>query len=268
MCLIWIKKLFGWDDEPVVDNPVVTEPVDVTATYEQETGSTDEGGSTEINTPIIIIPMKKPYEGINFHVLLDNGHASSTPGKRQLLEDGSYFFEYEFNRDVVRRIARKLDNLGIPYEILVPEVEKDIALSERAARANSCCSRYGTDNCFFISVHSNAYGDGKTFTDAKGWSVWTTKGHTKSDDYASTMFGAAEDILPRYKMTTRSQMTDGDPDYEENFTVIYKTWCPAVLTENMFFTNKKEVSWLMTDEGREAIADIHVEGIKRIINNR
>ena len=261
MCISWLKYLFV-KEEPVVDDPV-TDPVDVPEPEIQESGETET-----VEEPIIVVPMPKPYEGINFHVLLDNGHASSTPGKRQLLEDGSYFFEYEFNRDVVQRIARKLDDLGIPYNIIVPEVEKDIALSERAARANSLCSKYGTANCFFISVHSNAFGDGKTFTDAKGWSVWTTKGPTKSDEYATIMFNAASDILPKYDMTTRSQMTDGDPDYEENFTVIYKTWCPAVLTENMFFTNKKEVSWLMTDEGREAIADIHVEGIKRIIDNR
>jgi N-acetylmuramoyl-L-alanine amidase len=261
MCISWLKYLFV-KEEPVVDAPV-TDPVDVPEPEVQESGETET-----VEEPIIVVPMPKPYEGINFHVLLDNGHASSTPGKRQLLEDGSYFFEYEFNRDVVQRIARKLDNLGIPYDIIVPEVEKDIALSERAARANSLCSKYGTANCFFISVHSNAFGDGKTFTDAKGWSVWTTKGPTKSDEYATIMFNTASDILPKYDMTTRSQMTDGDPDYEENFTVIYKTWCPAVLTENMFFTNKKEVSWLMTDEGRDAIADIHVEGIKRIIDNR
>lgn len=261
MCISWLKYLFV-KEEPVVDAPV-TDPVDVPEPEVQESGDTET-----VEEPIIVTPMPKPYEGINFHVLLDNGHASSTPGKRQLLEDGSYFFEYEFNRDVVQRIARKLDDLGIPYDIIVPEVDKDVALSERAARANSLCSKYGTANCFFISVHSNAFGDGKTFTDAKGWSVWTTKGPTKSDEYATTMFEAASDILPKYDMTTRSQMTDDDPDYEENFTVIYKTWCPAVLTENMFFTNKKEVSWLMTSEGREAIADIHVEGIKRIIDNR
>ena len=207
MCISWLKYLFS-QEEPVVDDPV-TDPVDV-----PEPDVVDSGTTDVIDEPIIVTPMPKPYEGINFHILLDNGHASSTPGKRQLLEDGSYFFEYEFNRDVVRRIAGKLDSLGIPYDIIVPEIDKDIALSERAARANSLCTKYGTANCFFISVHSNAFGDGKTFTDAKGWSVWTTKGPTKSDEYATTMFGAASDILPKYDMTTRSQMTDGDPDLQ------------------------------------------------------
>ena len=260
MCISWLKKIFEKNEE--IDIPVIVEPSGDTVV--------EESGNTEpvIVEPVIMEPEKKPYEGADFHILLDNGHASSTLGKRQLLEDGSYFFEYEFNRDIVRKIAYKLDKLGIPYEILVPEVDTDISLSTRAARANNCCSKYGTDKCFLISVHSNAFGDGKTFTDAKGWSVWTTKGLTKSDEYATILYNEAESILPGYGMTTRSQMTDGDPDYEENFTVIYKTWCPAVLTENMFFTNKKECEWLMTDEGREALARIHVEGIKKIIDSQ
>ena len=91
--------------------------------------------------------------------------------------------------------------------------------------------------------------------------------YTPSDKYATIFFEEAEKLLPDYGMTTRKDMQDGDPDYEDNFTVIYKTWCPALLTENMFFTNKKEVKWLMTSEGRDAIAQIHVNAIKRIIEN-
>lgn len=246
-------------DEPVIDEPTekpIEEPI------------IESSGETENNEPEVAEPTKRPYEGVNFHILLDNGHASSTPGKRQLLEDGSYFFEYEFNREIVQRIANKLDILGIPYEILVPEVDKDIALSTRAARVNNYCSKYGTSNCFLISVHSNAFGDGKTFTDAKGWSVWTTKGLTKSDEYATKMFEVADRVLPMFGMTTRSDWKDGDPDYEENFTIIYKTWCPAVLTENLFFTNRNEVQWLMTEKGKDVIAQIHVDGIKRIIDEQ
>ena len=262
MCMNFFKHLFGKDTEPgETENSVAITGSVVPVEEEITSGETVEE-KPELPSPVL------PYSGVDFHVLLDNGHASSTPGKRQQLSNGKYFFEYEFNRDVVRRIAEKLDVLGIPYEILVPEVDEDIALSTRAARANSFCTKYGTNNCFFISVHSNAYGDGKTFTSAKGWSVWTTKGGDKSDEYATKMFNVASEILPKYGMTTRADNSDNDPDYEENYTVIYKTWCPAILTENMFFTNKKEVEWLLTDEGRDAIAEIHVEGIKRIINSR
>ena len=265
MCIPWLKKFFLQAGEPEVETPEngENEPV-IIEQPEEDTGVTVS--VPIIEEPIIVEPMKKPYEDKDFHILLDNGHASSTPGKRQQLGNGKYFYEWKFNREIVARIAAKLDELGIKYEILVPENDVDIALSARAARANSCCTKYGTDKCFFISVHSNAYGDGVTFTNAKGWSVWTTKGTTPSDKYATIFFEEAEKLLPDYGMTTRNDMQDGDPDYEENFTVIYKTWCPAVLTENMFFTNKEEVAWLMTDEGKDVIAEIHVNGIKRIID--
>lgn len=257
MCINWIKNLFK-PAEPKEETGVTeTVPVVVTGTAED----------TQITEPALGEPMGKPYEGVDFHVLLDNGHASTTPGKRQQLENGTYFYEWKFNREIVGRIADRLDDLGIPCEILVPEDDVDVALSTRAARANSFCTKYGKDRCFLISVHSNAYGDGVNFTDAKGWSIWTTKGQTKSDEYATIIFNEAERILKNHDMTTRKEMVDGDPDYEENFTVIYKAWCPAVLTENMFFTNRKEVHWLMSDEGKDAIADIHVEGIKRILES-
>lgn len=196
--------------------------------------------------------------------LLDNGHAKSTPGKRSpKFEDGSQFFEYEFNRDIVKRIAKKLDVLGIKYHILVPEVETDVALSVRANRANEYVKKYGKDNCLFISVHANAAGRGD-WMNARGWAVYTTRGKTKSDDYATIFFEEAQKLLPKYHMTLRKDMSDGDPDYEENFTVIYKTVCPAILTENLFQDNKVDVAFLRSEEGRNVIADIHVNAIKRI----
>ena len=70
-----------------------------------------------------------------------------------------------------------------------------------------------------------------------------------------------------YNMTLRKDCTDGDPDYEENFTAIYKTKCPAILTENLFMDNKEDVAFLMSEEGREAITRIHVNAIKRICSN-
>jgi N-acetylmuramoyl-L-alanine amidase len=211
-------------------------------------------------------------ETTNFVVLLDNGHAKSTPGKRgPLFSDGTRFFEWEFNRDVVARIAKGLDELKIKYHVLVPEIEEDITLSERAKRANEYCKKYGTKNCFFISVHSNAFGDGQKWETPGGWSVYTTVGVTKSDEYGKVMYEVAKEMLEPYGFKCRDGKghKDGNegPDYEENFTVIYKTWCPAILTENLFFTNEKESTFLMTDEGRQVIADIHIESIKRIIDS-
>ena len=216
-------------------------------------------------------PVKR-YDDVDFHILLDNGHAKSTAGKRSpVLPDGSRFYEWEFNRDVVRRITAGLDKLGIKYCVLVPETEKDISLTERANRANARCKEYGTKNCMMISVHSNAFGDGSKWEDPGKWSVWTTVGVTKSDEYGKVMYNVAMEMLEPHGFTCRDGVVQGNgnagPDYESNFTVLYKTWCPAILTENLFYTNKKECEWLMTDEGRQVIANIHVEGIRRIIES-
>lgn len=213
------------------------------------------------------------YDDVNYHILLDNGHAKSTAGKRSpKLDDGRIFYEWEFNRDVVARIAKGLDGLKIKYHILVPETEEDISLTERANRANQLCKTYGTKNCLFISVHSNAFGYGKKWEDPGRWSVWTTVGVTKSDEISKVFYDVAEERLEPYGFSCRDGKVQGNgnagPDYESNFTVLYKTWCPAILTENLFYTNKKECEWLMTDEGRQVIADIHIEAIRRIVESR
>jgi N-acetylmuramoyl-L-alanine amidase len=89
-------------------------------------------------------------------IILDNGHGKETPGKRSpKWEDGSQLFEYEFNRDIVRRIASKLEQHNIPYYILVPELE-DISLSERCKRANNIYK--DNKDCMLLSIHANAGG--------------------------------------------------------------------------------------------------------------
>lgn len=204
-----------------------------------------------------------------FVVLLDNGHAKSTKGKcSPLFEDGSRFYEYEFARDVVRRISEKLQKENILFKIVTPEVEEDIPLTTRANRVNRYCQKYGKNNCILISVHANASGDGSKWMPARGWSVWTTKGKTKSDEYADIFYKEAKKLLPLYGMTMRQDLADGDYDFESNFTIIYKSNCPAILTENLFQDNKKDCEFLMSDKGRDVIADVHVNAIKQIINEK
>lgn len=248
MCIELLKK-FMKKQEPESEQPTVVEQPQEPKTEENVLSSPEE---------------EKVEYNKNMVMLLDNGHAKSTPGKRSpVWEDGYQFFEYEFNRDVVARIASKLDGLGIRYEIITPELEKDIKLTERAKRVNAFCKKYGKSNCFLISVHANASGKGD-WMKARGWSAYTTKGATTSDKYANILYEEAERVLPRFDMKIRKDWSDGDPDYEENFTIINSTYCPAVLTENLFMDNKEDCAFIRSDWGREIIARIHVEAIKRI----
>lgn len=262
----FLKKFFLKNEDEVIVN--TNDPDIITDIDNQEDNQQENNDETK---PEITDNKTKPTETNidmdNYNgniIILDNGHAKSTPGKcSPLFEDGTRFYEYEFSRDIVKRIANKLEELGIKYYIIVPEIEEDIALSKRANRANKICEQFGANKCMLISVHANAAGMGDKWMSARGWSVWTTRGVTKSDAIATMFYEEAEKILPKYNMTLRKDTTDGDPDYESNFTIIYKALCPAILTENLFQDNKTDVQFLMSDAGRNAIAEIHVNAIKR-----
>lgn len=112
--------------------------------------------------------------------ILDNGHGQETPGKRSpVWKDGTQLFEYEFNRDIVKRIVKKLKCAGIEHKNLVPELT-DVTLGERCRRANKMHKDSG-NKCFLISVHANAGG-------GTGFEVFTSVGTTKADAMATIMF--------------------------------------------------------------------------------
>ena len=190
-------------------------------------------------------------------VLLDNGHGKETAEKRSpVWSDGSQLFEWEFNRDIVRRIAEKLEADGIPYRVLVPE-ETDISLTERARRANEI-AKENNGKAYVLSIHANAGG-------GTGWEVYTSPGQTPSDAIATVFFEEAgrEFVPDGWRM--RSDYSDGDPDKEANFAILTKTTCPAILTENFFMDTEKDCRFIMSEDGRERIANMHVAAIKRVL---
>jgi len=196
----------------------------------------------------------KVYNGF---VLLDAGHGYNTAGKRSpVWSDGTQLFEWEFNRDIVRRIQRRLISLGIPSKILVKEA-RDISLKTRVGRANDIYKEH--PDAFLVSVHGNAGG-------GEGWEVWTSPGDTESDKIATIFFASAEKWLSAFRM--RSDHSDGDPDKESKFYILVRTDCPAILTENLFYDNELECQYMMTDYGREQIAKLHVNAIVDYLNSR
>ena len=58
-----------------------------------------------------------------------------------------------------------------------------------------------------------------------------------------------------------------DRYWEANFTIIARTNCPAVLTENLFYDNKEDLAILKSEEGKKKIVDLHVEGIINYLNS-
>lgn len=192
-------------------------------------------------------------------ILIDPGHGIDTPGKRS--PDG-LFREYLWNRQVADLILEGLLSAGVDASLVVTETN-DVSLKNRVNRVNTICNRLGASNVLLVSIHANAAGNGSAWMNAKGWSCYTSKGKTKSDKVAECLYDAFEAEFQDRKI--RKDMSDGDSDWEENFYVLAKSKCPAVLLENFFYDNREECAWMLQDETKRRIADAVVKGIIKYI---
>ena len=192
-------------------------------------------------------------------ILIDPGHGIDTPGKRS--PDG-LFREYLWNRQVADLILEGLVSAGVDASLVVTETN-DVSLRNRVNRVNTICNRLGASNVLLVSIHANAAGNGSAWMNAKGWSCYTSRGKTKSDRDAECLYDAFEAEFQDRKI--RKDMSDGDRDWEENFYVLAKSKCPAVLLENFFYDNREECAWMLQEETKKRIASAAVKGIIKYI---
>lgn len=195
-------------------------------------------------------------------VLIDNGHGKDTAGKRS--PDGK-LMEWEWTRQLAHLVHLALCNRGIDCECIVPET-KDIPLSTRVYRVNHICNQLGASNVCLVSIHCNASGNGNKWMTATGWSAYTSKGKTGADTLAECLYTQAEREFKGRKI--RKDMSDGDRDWEENFTILSKTKCPAVLVENFFMDTKQDCEYLLSDDGKISCALVIINGIIDYINSK
>lgn len=203
-------------------------------------------------------------------VLLDNGHGVNTPGKMSpKLDDGRQLFEWAYAREIVNGIAEKLKAEGIPYYLVHPEDEEiksqsnDLILRTNRANAKHAELKKEGKTSLFISIHVNAAGNSSKWNTASGWTVYIAKSASiNSKKLAQILYGEAE------KRNLKGNRSIGPEKYLVNdFWVVRKTVMPAVLTENLFMDNKNDVEFLLSDEGKRTIIDLHVEGIKKYIES-
>lgn len=191
-------------------------------------------------------------------ILLDNGHGENTPGKRS--PDGK-LREYLYAREIASMVYDELYNRDYDVELLVPETT-DISLSERCKRANKFAKELGNKNALLVSIHCNAAGNGSAWMGAKGWSVFVSNNASSNSKLlANCLYDAAE----QQKLKLRTEKP-GQKYWQQNLAICRDTNCPAVLTENLFQDNKEDVEFLLSKEGKEAIAKLHVDGIIKYIS--
>lgn len=188
-------------------------------------------------------------------VILDNGHGVETQGKRsRRFDDGTQLLEWEYTREITKRIQNFLNNTENIKCVRIVEENKDIPLSERAKRANKLYKEHGKST-LLVSVHCNASQIPNTAT---GWEVWSTVGKTNSDKLANSFIRVFDTIFPDKKMRGHK---------EKNFTILYATDCPCVMTENFFMNNDEEAKWMLTEDAKENISNLHINAITDYITN-
>lgn len=244
------EKDIEFDDDLGVDENVPATLPSENEEEEEEEGSS--GGPVEAEKP------KGRYLWC-----LDNGHGQFTKGKRSpVFDDGTtQFLEYEFNRDIVKRVSEQLTEHGVAHFTVVPEVEIDDFLQGRVDRANQKESEIPK---LFLSIHSNA-APAKSSKDwasdsIKGIETWYFHNSTKGRKVASIF---QKHLIDQTGMNNRHLKSRP----ESQFFVLRKTRMTAVLTENGFYNNKAEAAQLMTTEMRQKIADAHVVAILEIEKN-
>ena len=190
---------------------------------------------------------------MNYLWILDPGHGRLQPGKcSPLFADGSRFEEWEFNRDIARRIQARCSTLGIRTWITMPERDVDDALPVRVARANAMCSESNELPCRFVSIHANAAGNG-------GWNPGVTG--VECYHYANSAIGRDMATVFNNYITLRTGWRNRGVKASNDLYVLRHTAMPAVLTESGFFTDPQQASDLMTDAVRQKIAEAHVAAI-------
>lgn len=191
-------------------------------------------------------------------ILIDNGHGDNTPGKRS--PDGM-LLEYSYCRDIAQRVSRQLSLKGIDALLLTPE-KTDIPLKERVRRANAWARKLGAKNVVLVSIHNNAAGSGGKWHDASGFSVFVSANASKNSKRLAQIF--TERAKEMGLMGNRC--IPAEKYWVQSLAMTRDTLCPAVLTENLFQDNKKDVSFLLSDEGRQAVTKLHVTSIIEYIN--
>jgi N-acetylmuramoyl-L-alanine amidase len=185
-------------------------------------------------------------------VLIDNGHGENTPGKRS--PDGR-LREWSYTREIAAMVVSGLRKLGVDAERIVKE-DTDVPLSERCKRANAIYNETGK-KAILVSIHCNAAGSGAEWMNARGWSVFVSNNASaNSKRLADCLAKAAGE-----KGVNIRKPTPGQLFWEQNLAMCRDTNCPAVLRENFFQDNKEDVDYLLSPAGKQAVVQIHVDGI-------
>lgn len=192
--------------------------------------------------------------------IIDQGHRVDTPGKR-----ANGLREHEFNDDVAKRAAKKLQAYGEVHLTMVTERHpyseltasgRSANLNYRTSKANqiywAAVKKYGKGNfkIVFISIHANAHSNPAI----SGYEVFVYRHGGEAHELAKAVHRRAQTNLRVGTSIKDRGIKEG------NFAVLRNTVMPAILIEHEFFTNIQAVKKLKDSRFREQAAVHILEG--------
>ena len=185
--------------------------------------------------------------------MIDNGHGRETAGKRS---PNGKLREWQWCREIALRVVKELKAKGYDARLTTPE-DNDVLLRERCRRINAVCNTFGAGNVVSVSIHINAAGDDGRWHQAKGWSVFVSgNASSKSRRLARLLYDEAD-----LRNLKGDRSVPRERYWIKNLAMCRDTKCPAVLTENLFMDNEDDCLYLLSDEGKDEIINLHVQGI-------
>lgn len=181
-------------------------------------------------------------------ITVDPGHGGTDPGA----VGPNKLTEASITLDIALRLERLLVAAGHVVK-LTRTTDVFVELDQRAHIANMF------DSDALISLHINA----ATNPAARGYEVWTTRGQTRADLLANTIFGGLAQAFPGEP--GRRDLSDGDNDKEADYKVLRLTRAPAVLVEFGFISHPTSEAAMQSPSWREAAAGAVSVGLHRWI---
>lgn len=170
-------------------------------------------------------------------IILDPAHGHNTPGK---CSPDRTHYEWEWSRQILYKVKENLEKAGVTV-YMSNNTPTEYGLKDRVNHMNAIASP-----SFVFSLHNNAAGMGTEWMSARGCSIWTCKGQTASDNFATLIYEKVNNNLPEAGKWRTDYWSDQDPDWESNFTVLMSKH-PSVLLEFLFQDNKEDLA-LIKDE--------------------
>lgn len=186
-------------------------------------------------------------------ILIDNGHGVNTSGKQS--PDGR-LREYAYAREIAKRVVNCLRCRGYDAERIVTE-DEDISLSMRCKRVNDICRKLGSKNVMVVSIHNNAAGADGKWHNARGFSAHVgLNASARSKKLAAFLWDEAIRLDLK-----GNRAVPAERYISQNLAICRDTLCAAVLTENLFYDNKDDMEFLLSEEGKQKITELHVNSI-------